>query len=176
MDPSSPSARIPLSRIIANVIATFGILLIVAVALYGVGRKITQDSYWEWYAEGRWGSRSFRVDGVGVQLELDPPVRPIVPTWPIPRERGLDFMGFTLLKNTPEWRNANTSSNNMLLGVPWWPIVVIYLARPVFRWLRRIDEAQVRSQARDLTICAVCGYDLRATPTRCPECGTERVG
>ncbi len=39
-------------------------------------------------------------------------------------------------------------------------IVVIELIQ------KRIDTRQDRG------LCPVCGYDLRATPHRCPECGT----
>jgi hypothetical protein len=54
------------------------------------------------------------------------------------------------------------------LAVPYWAVMAIFIVltlwlnakRPRFEWRRKIG------------FCSSCGYDLRATPDRCPECGT----
>lgn len=56
--------------------------------------------------------------------------------------------------------------------VPWWSIVAGLLAMPALRaarWARR------RRRARR-NCCVACGYDLRGSPGRCPECGTIPAG
>ena len=36
-----------------------------------------------------------------------------------------------------------------------------------------VDRARRRRLKESAGLCAICGYDLRATPTRCPECGVS---
>jgi hypothetical protein len=58
--------------------------------------------------------------------------------------------------------------------LPFWLLCASTGAWPVARTLRqRKIELQHARQMRGL--CPKCGYDLRATPDRCPECGTLRV-
>lgn len=53
------------------------------------------------------------------------------------------------------------------LRIPDWPIVVAMSVLPGL-WLM----TRRRRNRRPDGLCRRCGYDLRATPGRCPECGT----
>jgi hypothetical protein len=52
-----------------------------------------------------------------------------------------------------------------VLIVPWW-LLTLLPAAPAMLWLHR------RRRKGQAGTCVHCGYDLRATPSRCPECGT----
>ena len=82
-------------------------------------------------------------------------------------------------ETVPVWvRSYRASDAVVLLGFgldyfPYWFILLLTAILPAVRltgWRRR--------RARRLRMCAGlcqhCGYDCRATPDRCPECG--RVG
>jgi len=56
--------------------------------------------------------------------------------------------------------------------VPYGIVIALCLAPPALHWLHG-----VRTRRRHVRLaggrCLGCGYDLRATPDRCPECGLE---
>jgi hypothetical protein len=67
-----------------------------------------------------------------------------------------------------EWRTvAWPNSRLRALTVPYWMIAGAATVAPMLSVRRMIHRRSRRSDGR----CAGCGYDLRATPDRCPECG-----
>jgi hypothetical protein len=51
--------------------------------------------------------------------------------------------------------------------LPYWLVVASTGLLPAWRMIAR----HRRSRRSRLKLCSLCGYDLRATPDRCPECG-----
>jgi hypothetical protein len=56
-----------------------------------------------------------------------------------------------------------------VLAVPYWAMLTLAAILPA-AWLRGLLILQRR---RATGCCERCGYDLRASPDRCPECGTQ---
>jgi len=72
-----------------------------------------------------------------------------------------DQFGFRLLKGQFD------GGDWTVVCVPAWAPLFVTAALPAL-WLHR-RRRRTRRRARNL--CPACGYDLRATPDRCPECG-----
>jgi hypothetical protein len=52
-------------------------------------------------------------------------------------------------------------------SMPYWPLLVPFLVLPV----AQCRASWRRARRRRAGQCLACGYDVRATPDRCPECG-----
>jgi hypothetical protein len=60
----------------------------------------------------------------------------------------------------------------LLVFLPYWLLAILFAAAPAF-WAISFAKSLRRTPAG---FCPTCGYDLRATPNRCPECGMTSSG
>jgi len=72
----------------------------------------------------------------------------------------------------PQWRHTYSNGSGHGLSVtsadlPFWPSMFIFMILPIARFRHERRHRHSLQQH-----CIKCGYDLRATPNRCPECGT----
>ena len=78
--------------------------------------------------------------------------------WEYPDEPvGLRFAG-----SLPYWH----------VSIPLWMPTAVLVAPALTSVLHRGYRRWSRHASRRRGLCPKCGYDLRATPDHCPECGT----
>jgi hypothetical protein len=81
-------------------------------------------------------------------------------------DKRVAFAGFRYYVRAGGGTGVGGPSTVYHLNVPYW-LAVAAAAVPPGLWVRAWLKRR-RSQG----LCPTCGYDLRATPERCPECGT----
>lgn len=139
-----------------------------------------------WRAPERSGERPWVISSAGGGLHLsiqlyvgrpypEPPKRRVF-DMSVPRRLSGDvfgrpdasFAGFAYQREQPYGYNPGQPR---LWRVPYWFVVTLAALAPTARAGQAWSRHRARQRQVDHGLCRACGYDLCASPDRCPECG-----
>ena len=141
-----------------------------------------------WITDGLSHGQSGRAVGVWShrgRLIVDTMGDDEIPMWPgfagWTRERGKSEPAFSFLDtfpDTPKWRRLGFKHRSAgaaglptrrieAWAIPDWFVMLLCLPIPIVVLRRKLRDLYRAAHQ----LCAACGYDLRASPDRCPECG-----
>jgi hypothetical protein len=66
---------------------------------------------------------------------------------------------------------AGTPPSVLAISIDWWLLIIVGALLPLTRFARWREKKRQFNRRQLAGLCPACGYDLRATPGRCPECG-----
>ena len=173
-------------RRLLNLLTALSLLLFVAAVALWVGNR---DGIYGLNYDASDRSHGVSVRSIGIVLDAsrfdDPSHRNPFRGWrwtsvrsnaldkPWQRHRGLGFYADAFKQDLSDLHSGLAAPTEMKYGVvPYWAVALPASVLPALA----ACGARRRRARRRLGLCPACGYDLRATPGRCPECGKQAAG
>jgi hypothetical protein len=157
----------PVARLASSAICLFILILWIGGRVFAMPTSVQHDNR-------RWGTYVVGVTdgivGVGHEKRIEKPYSPKqapvgVTLWHPRSKIGAEGFGFGLIRGI--WTNGSTDYYLWAIYVPCW-FAAALLGLPGARWVAGWARRGRRMRRGE---CVECGYDLRASGERCPECG-----
>jgi hypothetical protein len=164
---------------------TLKLLSRVGVALGVLAIGAWMFSFYLWWAgstswdEFQWTAISARgwlhirvVDETGLQFKGGPPTTGIICPDPMVTTAAAIAIDPPIAR-FPKQSPIGVEFDNGVAGfvAPYWLIALLLFAGPSVRQAALVKERRHQKRLKELGKCQRCGYDLRGSIGRCPECG-----